>query len=51
MIFLEMVKRRSGKRKKWFNFASDLDHYVDLLDLWNVILKTDNSKKNFQEMS
>ena len=27
-----MVKGRSGKRKKWFNFASDLDHYLDLLD-------------------
>ena len=27
-----MVKGISGKRKKWFNFASDLDHYLDLLD-------------------
>ena len=37
MIFLGYVrngkvKGRSGKRKKWFNFASDLDHYLDLLD-------------------
>ena len=30
--YVTMVKGRSGKRKKWFNFASDLDHYLDLLD-------------------
>ena len=34
-----MVKGRSGKRKKWFNFVSDLDHYLDLLDPRNVIFK------------
>ena len=35
MIFLGYVrngKGRSGKRKKLFNFASYLDHYLDLLD-------------------
>ena len=34
-----MVKGRSGKRKKLFNFVSDLDHYMDLLDPRNVIFK------------
>ena len=35
MIFLGYVrngKRKSGKRKKLFNFASDMDQYLDLLD-------------------
>ena len=34
-----MVKGSSDKRKKLFNFASDLDHYLDLLDPRNVIFK------------
>ena len=34
-----MVKGRSGKMKKRFNFGSDLDHYLDLLDPRNVIFK------------
>ena len=42
-----MVKRRSGKRKKWFNFESDLDHYLDLLDPWNIIFKDKELKKSW----
>ena len=34
-----MVKGRIGKRKKWFNFVIDLDHYLDLLDPQNIIFK------------
>ena len=42
-----MVKGRSGKRKKRFNFGSDLDHYLDLLDPCNIILKTNSSKSHW----
>ena len=44
-----MVKGRSGKRKKWFNFASDLDHYLDLLDPRNVIFKDKYLKKSWMD--
>ena len=43
MKFLEYVWK--GKRMKWLNFGSDPDHYMDLLDPWNVILKTDISER------
>ena len=35
---------QNGKRKIWLNFGSDPDRCLDLLDPWNLILKTDNSK-------
>ena len=31
---------------KWLNFGSDLDHYMDLLDPWNVIFKDRYKWKN-----
>ena len=34
-----------GKRMKWLNFGSDPDHYMDLLDPWNVIFKDRYLKK------
>ena len=34
-----------GKRMKWLNFGSDPDHYMDLLDPWNVIFKDRYRKK------
>ena len=30
---------------KWLNFGSDPDHYMDLLDPWNVIFKDRYLKK------
>ena len=37
MKFLEYVWK--GKRMKWLSFGSDPDHYMDILDPWNVIFK------------
>ena len=34
-----------GNRMKWLNFGSDPDHYIDLLEPWNVIFKDRHLKK------
>ena len=44
MKFLEYVWK--GKRMKYLNFGSDPDHYMDLLDPWNVIFKDRYKWKN-----
>ena len=38
-----------GKRMTWLNFGSDPDHYMDLLDPWNVIFKYRYLKKLWRD--
>ena len=35
---------QNGKRKIWLHFGSDLDHCLDLLDPWNLIISPDESR-------
>ena len=41
------MSEKAGKRMKWLNFGSDPDHYMDLLDPWNVIFKDRYKWKNY----